>query len=46
MGWLAVRKQKPTGGPKTKYYGERAFAYAGPIVWNRSPASLRGHDLT
>ena len=31
---------------KTKYYGERAFAYAGPAVWNRLPASLRGHDLT
>ena len=31
---------------KTKYYGERAFAYAGPTVWNRLPASLRGHDLT
>ena len=31
---------------KTKYYGERAFAYAGHTVWNRLPASLRGHDLT
>ena len=31
---------------KTKYYGERAFAYAGPTVWNRLPVSLRGHDLT
>ena len=31
---------------KTKYYGERAFAYAGPTIWNRLPASLRGHDLT
>ena len=31
---------------KTKYYGQRAFAYAGPTVWNRLPASLRGHDLT
>ena len=30
---------------KTKYYGERAFAYAGPTVWNRLTASLCGHDL-
>ena len=31
---------------KTKYYGESSFAYAGPAVWNRLPASLCGHDLT
>ena len=31
---------------KTQYYGECAFAYAGPTVWNRLPASLRGYDLT
>ena len=31
---------------KAKYYGERGFAYAGPTVWNRLPASLPGHDLT
>ena len=47
-GWPAVRKQKPTGGPKSQdqVLWKACFAYAGPTVWNRLPASLRGHDLT
>ena len=40
------RNQLDAPKVKTNYYGEHAFAYAGPTVWNRLPASLFGHDLT
>ena len=29
------------GTARTKSYGERAFAYQGPINWNRIPGSIR-----
>ena len=45
---LACSQKTETEVPKikTKCYGERAFAYAGPAVWSRLLASLHGHDVT
>ena len=32
---------RPPKIPKTKFYGERAFAVAAPTVWNKLPRNLR-----